>query len=312
MRPSVITLGTFDGVHRGHCAILRSVIQRAKTLNSQSVVLAFGMPPRHAGAPRREPVLLTTLDEKLDILRQRGVNRPEVLVFDRKTASTPPGRFFVDTIVKEFRAREMIVGPRVAFGKDRAGRLPLLRRMGREHGVRIRLIRPVQGADGDISSRRIRRLLKQGNLKTANALLGYPYSAAGRVVHGDGRGRHLGFPTANLAIPADKILPPGVFWVKVIAAKNPVPLRLKRLKKALDGLCNIGTRPTFTPMSREIHCEIFLMGRSDRLYGKALRIVFLRKIRVEKRFSSARDLIAQIGRDGARVRRWSKAFFFTK
>ena len=158
------------------------------------------MPPRHAGEPLQRPVLLTTLPEKLRILKYFEIDRVQVLVFDRKTASTLPDDFFLNTILKKNRAREMIVGPRVAFGKNRAGRLPLLRRLGKKHGVRIHVVSSVVRGEGPISSRRIRALLFRGQVEKAYRLLGYPFSVEGKVVHGDHRGRRLGFPTANLQV----------------------------------------------------------------------------------------------------------------
>jgi riboflavin kinase/FMN adenylyltransferase len=273
------------------------------------MVLAFGIPPRHADEPWRMPVLLTTREEKLNILSQLGIDHVRILTFDRKTASTPPERFFLNTIVRKCGAQEMIVGPRVAFGKNRAGRLAQLRQLGRRYQVRIQLVRNIKGPSTDISSRRIRAFLRKGDLHSANLLLGYPYSAVGRVVHGDHRGHHLGFPTANLAVSADKILPPGVYWVKVLPGHQDVPLSSKALIRGIDGLCNVGIHPTFTPLSHEIHCEVFLLGYHKMLYGKTLRVVFLRKIRKEKRFSSAEALVAQIQRDVAKTRRWARVFF---
>ncbi len=285
MRKTVVTLGTFDGVHRGHQALLNKVVTRARAIKAKSVVLAFGMPPRHAGEPSAtqpggrspavwRPVLLTTLPEKIRLLKQYGIDQVEVLVFDRKTASTLPEDFFRETLLKKHHAQEMVVGPRVAFGKNRAGRLPLLRRLGRQHGVRIHVVSSIARGRRAISSRRIRALLSQGHLEQANKLLGYPYTVEGKVVHGDHRGRRLGFPTANIQVNPGKILPRGVYWVKV----EPI---------GVDGLCNVGVRPTFAPHSHVLHCEVFLLKKSPSLYGRKLRIVFLRRIRPERRFSSA-------------------------
>jgi riboflavin kinase/FMN adenylyltransferase len=296
MKGSVITLGTLDGVHRGHQAILRRVVGRARALGVPSVVLVFGKPPRHAGIALKKPVLLTTLREKFRILRRLGVAKVKILVFDRKTASTLPEDFFRRTILKCCGAREMVVGPRLTFGKNRSGRLPLLRQLGRRYGVRIHVVLPVRRAGASVSSRRIRALLWRGNVEKANDLLGYPYSVEGRVVKGDQRGRRLGFPTANLEAPPDKILPPGVFWVKVLPASWS-PLPGGGVRKGADALCNIGRRPTFASAGHKIHCEVFVLKRHPRLYGKKLRIAFLRRIRRERRFANAPALRRQIAAD---------------
>ena len=296
MRSSVLTLGTFDGVHRGHQALIRKVVARARASRAQSVVLSFGMPPRHAGEPPAKPVLLTTLAEKLQALKHLGVDHVQVLVFDRKTASTRPEDFFRETILRKHHAVEMVVGPRVAFGRKRSGRLPLLKRLGRQYGVRIQVVSSVEGRRSSVSSRRIRALITRGNIEQANALLGYPYSISGRVVHGDHRGRRLGFPTANLQPDPGKMMPRGVFWVKVLPEER-MPFDLDQALHGADGVCNVGIRPTFTPRSHQLHCEVFLLKGGTHLYGKKLRIVFLRKIRSEKRFASADALQRQIAKD---------------
>jgi riboflavin kinase/FMN adenylyltransferase len=293
---SVLTLGTFDGVHRGHLALIRKVVQRAKAIGAQSVALSFDMPPRHAGDARSKPVLLTTLDEKLALLKKSGIDQVQVLIFDRKTASTTPEDFFQKTILKKHHTVEMVVGPRVAFGRRRAGKLPLLRRLGQEHGVRIHVVPSIARGGGAVSSRRIRALMASGDIEGANKLLGYPYSISGRVVHGDRRGRHLGFPTANIQVDPDKIIPRGVYFVKVFPGSG-TPLIPANLKKGLDGVCNVGIRPTFTPNAHVLHCEVFLLHRRGSLYGRKLRVCFLRRIRPEKRFASVEALKRQIAKD---------------
>lgn len=190
----------------------------------------------------------------------------------------------------------MVVGPRVAFGKNRAGRLTLLRCLGRRHGVRIHVVSSVARGQSPISSRRIRALLLAGHVERANSLLGYPYSLEGRVIHGDRRGRLLGFPTANLDVDPGKIMPRGVYWVRVHPSNA-------------DALCNVGTRPTFTPPSHELHCEVFLLNRHQNLYGKKLHISFLRRIRAEKRFENSEALKRQIDRDVAQARLYRNAHF---
>jgi riboflavin kinase/FMN adenylyltransferase len=308
MSKSIVTLGTFDGVHRGHQALLRKVIQRARACRARSVVLAFGMPPRHAGEPLVKPVLLTTLPEKLQILKRLGIDHVDVLVFDRKTASTLPEDFFRKTVVEKHGALEMVVGPRVAFGKNRSGRLPLCRRLGKKYGVRIHVVSSIAGGKGVVSSRRIRALLLQGRVESANALLGYPYSVEGKVIHGDHRGRRLGFPTANIDVEPGKILPRGVYWVKVHSASS-FPLSAKEALKGADGLCNVGIRPTFTPHAHQLHCEVFLLKKQERLYGRRLRVVFMRRIRAEKRFPNPQALQRQIGKDLAQANLYRKAHF---
>jgi riboflavin kinase/FMN adenylyltransferase len=306
MKPSVVTLGTFDGVHRGHQRIIRKVVERARRIGARSVALAFGMPPRLGHRPVSQPVLINTLEDKLQILHRLGIQQIQILIFDPQTASTPPETFFTGRILKRCSAKEMVVGPRVAFGKDRAGRLPLLKTLGKRYGVRVHAVGGVQLNGHPVSSSGIREKLFLGDIAEANRQLGYPYSIAGRVIHGSHRGRKLGYPTANISVDPHKILPPGVFWVKVLPANRPIPMTPADLRGAIDGLCNIGTRPTFTPKAEKLICEVFLFSTPARLYGKRLRVVFMRRIRSEKRFESAEALKRQIARDFAVAHRWCR------
>jgi riboflavin kinase/FMN adenylyltransferase len=306
MPKSVVTLGTFDGVHRGHRALLGKVVSRARAIRAKAAALVFDMPPRHAGEPRAKPVLLTTLAEKRRILARLGIKRIQVLVFDKKTASTLPEDFFRHTIVRKHGAREMVVGPKVAFGKNRAGRLHLLRDLGKKYGVRIHVVPGIGKGAHHVSSRRIRALLANGHVEDANAFLGWPYSVEGKVVHGAHRGRRIGFPTANLEVDPGKILPPGVYWVKV-QPPTVLSLNVKEARKGIDGLCNVGIRPTFTPHSHTMHCEVYVLRKTGRLYGHRLRVVFLRRLRPEKRFSSPAALQRQIKSDVALTRRWAQS-----
>jgi riboflavin kinase / FMN adenylyltransferase len=289
---SIITLGSFDGVHRGHQAILKKVVDRARALKAVPAALVFGIPPRFARR-NSERMLLTTLAEKKDLVRRMGIRALQVLVFDKELASTTPHDFFSQVIVKRHRAAEMIVGPRVAFGKNRTGKLALLRRLGRAAGVGIQVISGVGKRSRAVSSSAIRGFLNAGHVEQAAAALGYTYGIGGRVIKGDHRGRALGFPTANIEADPGKIAPPGVFWVYVPTLR-------------LHGICNVGTRPTFTPGETQLHVEVFLLGSVGALYRKRLEIRFLRRVRREKRFASAAELVRQIQKDVAKVGKWRK------
>jgi riboflavin kinase / FMN adenylyltransferase len=307
MPKSVLTLGTFDGVHRGHQRILQKVVQRARAIGVRSLALVFGMPPKLGLNPAAQPVLLTTLTDKVQMLKRQGIQDVQILTFDRKTASTPPEIFFTRRILRRCGAREMVVGPRVAFGKNRAGKLPVLREYGKRYDVKIHVVGGLNLAGCPVSSSAIRDLLRVGDVDAANKQLGYPYSVAGRVVHGRHRGRKLGYPTANVGVDIHKILPPGVFWVKVLPANHPIPLKKADFKKAIDGLCNVGTRPTFSPQATKLICEVFLFKKPPKLYGKHLRVIFIRRIRAEKRFPNPEALKAQINRDFQTAKRWTRS-----
>jgi len=299
MHKSVVTLGTFDGVHRGHQSILKQVVARARARGARSVALAFDMPPRHSRSDPAKPVLLTTLDEKLRLLRGMGIDQVQVLRFTPELAHLEPEAFFSRVVLGKWNAAEMIVGPRLAFGRNRRGRVLLLRRLGRKSDVLIKVVPPVRVRGQVVSSRRIRAAIERGDVGTAAAFLGRLYSLEGTVVHGDHRGRSLGYPTANLAVHPQKMLPAGVFWVQVIVGKSG---------KRINGLCNVGSRPTFHRDSGKKRCEVFLFSKPNSLYGRTLRVFFLKKLRDEKRFGSAAELVRQIDQDFARAKRMSAVY----
>lgn len=308
MLKSVLTLGTFDGVHRGHQALIRKVIQISRARRSVPVALSFDMPPRHAGKPLNTPVLLTTWAEKQRLFLKYGIRRLVPLRFDRKTALTSAADFFECMMVRKFGAQDIVVGPKLAFGRNREGNLTVLRQLGKYHGVRVHVVAAIGHRAHEVSSRRIRTLLSEGKLDEANKRLGYPYSLEGTVVHGDHRGRTLGFPTANIEPQAGKILPPGVFWVKVLPPSQSVPSS-RELRHAPDGICNVGIRPTFHPDARSLHCEVHLLKNTTSLYGKKRRVLFMRKIRSEMKFRSAEALVRQIKFDRRRALLYRKAYF---
>jgi riboflavin kinase/FMN adenylyltransferase len=184
--------------------------------------------------------------------------------------------------------------------------------------VHIEVVDVVKSKMTSVASRLIRSYLSRGEVEKAAVLLGYPYSASGRVVHGHHRGRRLGYPTANISPEIGKILPEGVFWVKVLSGRSRIPLRPSDLQAARDGLCNVGTSPTFTPQAHVLRCEVFLFDRKENLYGRELRVVFMRKIRSERRFSSSGALVRQIHHDfkqakkwASQAQSWNKMFWFS-
>lgn len=303
IKPSIITLGTFDGVHRGHQAILKLVVLRSKVRQARSVAMTFDMPPRHAGERNALPVLLSTLAEKKILMSKLGISQMDVLRFNKRTASTTPEDFFSKVIVKKHSASEIVVGPKLAFGRHRAGRLPLLRKLGKASGIKVHVVAPVREA-GWLSSRGIRKLLYKGKVESAAKRLGYVYSVSGAVVKGEHRGRRLGYPTANIRPDAGKILPQGVFWVKVVSPNEVAP-NVQSLIRAPDGLCNVGIRPTFKEANHELHCEVFVFKGKIPTYGKRLRVVFLRRLRGEKRFKTPEALKRQIASDLLKGKRWA-------
>lgn len=286
-------MGTFDGVHLGHQAILRRTAALARRRRLPSLAVTFLRPPRLFFAPQKGPHLLTLPPEKEALLKSFGIRHVEALRFGKSLASLSAERFFQRHFLRRYNAREIVVGYNFAFGKGREGDVDFLRARGRALGIPVHVVGPVSLRGRAVSSGQVRDHLRAGELEAANRKLGYPYFLSGRVVRGAGLGRRLGFPTANLKVPGDKLAPPGVFAVKAALPDG----RVRR------GMCNVGVRPTLKRPSLEPAVEVHLLDFSGRLVGKRLRLEFIKKIRNERKFPSLRRLAAQLRRDERSARR---------
>lgn len=284
----LVTIGNFDGVHVGHRNLLASVINEAKKNGWFSLAVTFR---EHTSAlfQRETPPMLTTLDERGEILAALGLNGCLVLDFTPDLARLTPEEFLL--AVKEWGARGIIVGYDFRFGAGAAGGTGDILAFCRRHGLLGRVIPPVEVAGETVSSSRIRCLLQAGRVKEAAAMLDRPYRITGKVVHGSQRGRRLGFPTANLDIPDGRLMPGyGVYLVQVFLGE-----------RRFFGLANIGIRPTFSGHSPTM--EIYLLDTCEDLYDKILHVDFLSFIRKEQKFSSAAELVAQMEKDKETARR---------
>lgn len=287
--PVVLTIGNFDGVHLGHAALLEEVGARARKSGAQTALLTFDPHPRCILDPAHCPQSLTTLEEKRDLLAARGLDRLVVLGFTREVSAWRAQQF-CDMLVASFDLRALVVGHDFALGHRRQGDVAFLRDYGEQQGFPVYQVDAVRGGEGAVSSSRIRSLVAEGDVAGAAALLGRPYFMDATVEHGEEVGRHLGFPTANLSIAGDKCLPaPGVYamWVRVSDAWHVAA-------------ANVGYRPTFG--GDRLTVEAFLLDFSGDLYGRAVRAVFVERLREERAYSSVDELVAQIGRDVVQVR----------
>lgn len=282
---SVVTVGTFDGVHLGHQAILRKVLQRSEVWSGTSLVLTFEPHPRHILRPDVSPQLLTTTREKLIWLERLGIAVVVLLPFTRSLAEMPPGRFVDEILLEKCKAKEVIIGYDHGFGKDRAGSLDLLQRLSVERGFSVNPVPRVICNSHPVSSTRIRELLTEGNVSGAASLLGYPYTIVGMVIRGDGRGRVLGFPTINIAVDREKLLPgDGVYAVRV---RHP--------GGTSSGVMNLGIRPTVNGKQRSLECH--LLDFDGDLYGQEVEISLVERLRDEQKFQDLQDLVVQIEKD---------------
>ncbi len=281
-RGAALAIGNFDGLHVGHRRILDRLASLAGRDGLNSLVLTFFPHPARALAGRDVP-LIQTLDQRLEGLRRTGIDGVLVVPLDRDLFALTGPAFAERVLVGALGARAVVVGANFRFGRGRTCGAPDLAALGRDFGFAVTAVPPVVRAGRTVSSSLIRRLLLKGDVAEAARLLGAPYEIGGRVVPGHGRGRALGFPTANL-LTVHEILPPGVFLTVASVGSRAFP-----------SLTNIGVRPTFgdNPPNVETH----LLGFRGDLYGRIVRLEFVRKLRNERRFATPEALVRQVGRD---------------
>ena len=287
----LVTIGTFDGVHRGHRQLLDWVRALAKRRSLKTRVVFFVAPPRFHFRPELKVPLLTDGAERRRLLKDLGIDRVEVLRFGPRWAEMPHTAFFERYIVRRWRAGGLLVGRDFAFGKRRLGDLAFLKAACAARGMTLGVLPLVRVGGKKISSTRIRTLLASGDVGGAARLLGRPFALRGRVVHGNHMGRKLGFPTANVHVPAEVLAPPGVYEVRVSGGPLAEPRR---------AVCNVGVRPTVDGERRR-HIEVHVPNWKGRLYGRVLAVEFVRRLRGERKFASVDALQRQIARDVSRV-----------
>lgn len=291
----VPTVGVFDGVHRGHCTVLGTTVRAARSEAASAVVVTLDPHPE-AVLRGRTPLLLSDPAERLARLAATGVDFAVVQHFDRAFASLSAERF-VELLAEGRELRGLVMSAESAFGNERRGTPEALSVAGRRIGFRLLEVRPLQAGGRPVSSSAIRELVARGRLAAARRLLGRPHAVIGEVVRGEGRGRALGYPTANLAFRRPVALPPdGIYAVRVGWGGENVLAPARRA----DGVASLGVRPTFGPGERVL--EVFLFGVDEPLYGERLRVTFVRRQRGERRFRDAASLVRQMDRDAARAR----------
>lgn len=293
LKSPIVTIGNFDGLHLGHAKIIDEVVKRAKTLGAESVVYTFRPHPQIALNPEKTVELVCTYDEKLALLANAGVDVVIEEPFSREFSNVRPEIFFNDILLGKLSAQAIIVGYDFAFGKGREGHLEQLTNLCRAAKVSIEVIPPFKCGAEVASSSRIRAHAKAGDLRSVSLLLGRAFSYTGVVMKGEGRGRKIGFPTANLFLGDKLNLPNGVYATRATIAT----LGLLKIKS----VTNIGVRPTFidgaeakiaTPI-----VEVHLLDTDKDLYGEVLTVEFIEKLRDEKRFGNVNELLSQIRLD---------------
>ncbi|EIK53558.1 bifunctional riboflavin kinase/FMN adenylyltransferase [Stutzerimonas stutzeri TS44] len=298
-RGCVATIGNFDGVHRGHQAILARLRERAAELGVPSCVVIFEPQPREFFAPDRAPARLTRLREKLCLLSEQGVDRVLCLAFNRRLRELSAAEFVHATLVQGLGVRHLEVGDDFRFGCDRAGDFDFLRKAGAAEGFTVEAATTIEVNGERVSSTRVRQALAAGDLDAVEALLGRPFSLGGRVMHGQKLGRQLGTPTANIQLKRRSAPLSGVFVVS-----------LELGGRQLAGVANIGTRPSVESDGKP-HLEVHLLDYQGDLYGRRVCVTFHRKLRDEQRFASLEALKTAIDADVAAARAYWRASPFT-
>ncbi len=290
---TVVTVGTFDGVHRGHRRVLERIATCAREMGLRSVLVTFEPHPLEVVNPAAAPLLLTVGAEKIEVVAESGIDYMAIVPFTPTLQRYTAAQFVDDVLRRRFHVRHLVIGYDHGFGRGREGDVAVLRRLGTERGFGVEVVEAVMAEDGrPVSSTLIRRAVAGGDLPRAAAALGRLYSIAGQVRAGDRRGRLLGYPTINLTPPHPrKLLPPtGVYAVRV---QTPAG--------AFGGMMNLGPRPTFgdTTTSLEVH----LFDAHADLYGAHVRVELVTRLRDTRAFPSPDALIAQLDRDADEARR---------
>ena len=288
----VVTVGVFDGVHRGHQKILRSVTQAARRYGQPSVVVTFAFHPSRLVQPQQKISLLSSLEQKLSYLKKEGIDRCYVIDFDKTFAALSAESFIRDVLLKKIKMGVLYVGEDFVFGKGARGNVELLKKLAIKFRFKLRVFRHLKIHDHIVSSTLIRKLIQKGRFSFAKTFLGRSFVLSATVVSGEGRGRLLGFPTANLEVPQEIVIPDGIYATKVLW-KN----------QALKSIAYMGTRPTFHKKSKKRTLEVFLFSFLKNIYGHPIEVQFIKKIRDSKVFPSQKFLASQIKKDVAAAKK---------
>ncbi|MEQ1870279.1 MAG: bifunctional riboflavin kinase/FAD synthetase [Vicinamibacterales bacterium] len=286
----VLALGNFDGVHRGHQKILERLRRTATERGATSVVMTFDPHPPRVVRPDKAPPLLMTTAQKLEAIAAAGVQGAAIVRFTHELSRWEPEQFVQAVLVDWLRVSEVWVGANFLFGRERAGNFTMLRALGAQYGFKAEKIDPVRYKDFVVSSTRIRRLVSEGRVDEAGALLGHQYAIDGVVVHGAQRGRSIGFPTANLHTE-NELLPPNGVYTTTLAIDGVIH----------PSITNVGVRPTVESSGR-VTVETHVFGLAQDLYDKVVRLGFVQRLRDERAFESVDALKAQIASDCDKAR----------
>ncbi len=285
-KKTALTIGTFDGVHLGHATIISRLKEFSQIYGLISKIIFFSIPPKLYISGKFSGNLITLPEERKSIFSSMGIDEVLEINFDEKFQNTEANAFFEKNIIEKHRAGALIVGKDFAMGKGRKGDVHFLKDKCLKHSINFDKVDPLRFENQRISSTLIRDFIKKGDMEKANYCMGRPYCITGRVIKGAGLGRKLGFPTANLEVDSRKILPEGIFAVKILCRGN-----------IFSAVSSIGIRPTFKTLDMRLLAEVHILDFSEDIYGEEVKVFFYKKLRPEMKFSGTEALCAQINKD---------------
>lgn len=289
---SVVAVGVFDGVHKGHQKLIKKAVAAAKRFGSKSVVMTFSPHPVSVLHPKFELSLITSLGHKTKLIEALGVDVLIVIKFTKAFAFQSPEKFVKDYIADKLCPREIFVGDDFRFGSGRSGETGSFQAVASSYGIKVNVIKIVKNGDMKISSTDIRNLIKSGSLNKAKKLLGRHVSVEGRIVKGDARGRKLGFPTANI-VPDKEVIPPLGVYAVIVTIDD----------KKYAGVTNVGLCPVFRKNAENVTIETFIFDFNKNIYGKVIQVAFVKKLRDEMYFKTQEALIEKMRKDESKARR---------
>jgi riboflavin kinase/FMN adenylyltransferase len=293
-QPVALTIGNFDGVHLGHQALLNELRAAAQTRELQTAVVIFEPHPREFFTPQQAPTRLTSLREKLELFESLGIDRVHVCRFNARFAQMSAAEF-IHALHEKLSAKFVLIGDDFRFGSGRAGDFALMEKIGMQHGFAVQSVHSVLHNGVRISSTAVRAALAEGNMRMAQSYLGRHYSISGRVEHGDGLGKKIGFPTANIQLKHNRPPLSGIFVVQAHAEGMGV----------LQGVASLGVRPTVHQDGKPV-LEVHLFEFSQQIYNKHMRLDFLHKLRDEEKYPDVETLTRQIALDVGNAKQWFK------
>ncbi len=288
MKKSVVTIGVFDGVHIGHQAVIKKVVMRSRAIGARAIAITFDPHPMKLLSASHFVPSLISLKHRIRLIKELGIDSVTVLKFDRKMADITAEKFVKNILIKRFNTKEVFVGEDFRFGAGAEADANILKEIGRAYAIKVNIVKDVKKDGAVVSSSIIRQFVVRGEIDMASGLLGRSYSILGTVVGGAKLARVLGYPTANLNPHHEAVPPSGVYAVKIIFNK-----------KTFKGVMNIGVKPTFYDHGhdKEPAIEVHIFSFHSRIYGKDLEVLFVKKLRDEKKFKTQDELISQIKKD---------------